>query len=186
MSKYILLVLILQIVYNAYVVNQDGEDCSDAPENPTSEKDCTIYNTEEKACCYAEIDLPNRKTAKKCIEIEKDARFALNYLSIFTYGDYKDVTATFHCGQKDKICGMDSPTKLFQCTEHSSTSKSCCFLETPTYTECVLSDQKYHTDKTFTLFNESVITCGENMIKVDIINQFIYGIMGIIMALSIF
>ena len=185
MSKHILLILIFQLAYTAYVVNQDGEDCDDAPPNPTKESDCTSYNTEDTACCYAEIDF-NRKTVKKCIPIEKDARFELNYLSIFTYDTYKDVTATFHCGQKDKICGMNDPSKLFQCTEHSSTTKSCCFLQTPTYTECVLSDKKYTTDKTFTLFKESVITCGEKMIKVGIFNKFIIGIIGIIMFLEIF
>ena len=76
-------------------------------------------------------------------------KISLNHLTIFSFEDFdhiqhNDVTATFESGQKDKFCGMDSPSKLFQCIEHSLTTKSCCFLTIPTYIKCILSDQKYN------------------------------------------
>lgn len=92
----------------------------------------------------------------KCVAVPKDARFALNYLTIFslTTSDgltYTDVIGKFLCGQEDKLCGMDVPEEVFQCSEHSSTTCSCCYLETPTYTEFILSVQKYDKETTFTL-----------------------------------
>ena len=104
----------------------------------------------------------------------------LNYLTLFSFTDkggveHKDVTAKFECGQKEGLCGMDSPNKIFQCSEHSSTTQSCCYLTTPTYTECILSDKKYDKETTFKLFEESTIICYSNKLK---INNISYGVWG--------
>ena len=164
-------IFIIPFIYAEYVVNPDGEDCSHAPDPPSKKEDCTNYNTEDKACCFATVLLEDRTTRNKCISVDKDARFALNHLTIFSFEgydhiQYDDVTATFECGQKDKFCGMDSPSKLFQCSEHSSTTKSCCFLTTPTYTECILSDQKYNKEKNFKLFETSTVVCKSYNIQI--------------------
>ena len=157
-----------------YLVNLDGENCSNAPENPEIADECTSYHTEETACCFAEIETINRDKIHKCVEVPRDARFALNSLTILTLKDnkgieYEDVIAKFQCGQTDKSCGMDVPDKIFQCSEHSSTSRSCCFLKTPTYTECVLSDKKYDQEVEFKLFEESTVYCSENFNNKNII-----------------
>ena len=44
---------------------------------------------------------------------------------------------------------------FFQCSEHSSTSKSCCYLTTPTYTECILSDKKYNEETSIEIGEET-------------------------------
>ena len=147
-----------------YQVNLDGEDCSNASRNPEKAEECTSYNTEEKACCYVEIERADKQITKKCVEVDRNARFALNHLTIFTLtandGEvFEDVMGRFQCGQEDKLCGMDVPEEIFQCSEHSSTSKSCCYLTTPTYTECILSDKKYNEETTYKLFDESTVYC---------------------------
>ena len=147
-----------------YQVNLDGEDCSNASRNPEIAEECTSYNTEEKACCYVEIERADKQITKKCVEVDRNARFALNHLTIFTLtandGEvFEDVMGEFQCGQEDKLCGMDVPEEIFQCSEHSSTSKSCCYLTTPTYTECILSDKKYNEETTYKLFDESTVYC---------------------------
>ena len=80
---------------------------------------------------------------------------------------------------------MDSPSKIFQCSEHSSTTQSCCYLTTPTYTECVLSDKKYDKETTFKLFGESTIICYSNRLKIKRINFLLYFIIIIEFILSI-
>ena len=162
---------VIPFILSEYEINQDGESCINAPRDPPYKEACTSYNSNETACCYATILFQNRSTVNKCIPVPKDARFALNHLTIFSFKDYddleyEDVTATFDCGQKDKFCGMDSPTKIFQCSEHSSTTQSCCFLSTPTYTECILSDEKYNKETTFKLFESSTVICRSKRIKI--------------------
>ena len=156
-----------------YQVNLDGEDCSNASRNPEIAEECTSYNTEEKACCYVEIERADKQITKKCVEVDRNARFALNHLTIFTLtandGEvFEDVMGTFQCGQEDKLCGMDVPEEIFQCSEHSSTSKSCCYLTTPTYTECILSDKKYNEETTYKLFDESTVYCYGKIINHNI------------------
>ncbi len=176
---FLILYIISFILADDYEINLDGLDCSNSPSYPPYKEACLSYNTEESACCYATILFKNRTTVNKCIPIPKGARFALNFLTIFSFKDnenkeYKDVTATFECGQKDKYCGMDSPCELFQCSEHSSTTQSCCFLSTPTYTECVLSDEKYDKETTFKLFNTSYVVCHSNKIIIKNLINFFY------------
>ena len=156
-----------------YQVNLDGEDCSNASRNPEIAEECTSYNTEEKACCYVEIERADKQITKKCVEVDRNARFALNHLTIFTLtandGEvFEDVMGKFQCGQEDKLCGMDVPEEIFQCSEHSSTSKSCCYLTTPTYTECILSDKKYNEETTYKLFDESTVYCYGKIINVNV------------------
>ena len=151
-------------ILSEYTVNQDGETCNNAPLEPDSESDCTSYNTEDTACCFATIVKQDRSTENRCIPVQKDARFALNHLTIFSFKDknnyeFKDIIADFKCGQKKEFCGMDSPNKIFQCSEHSSTTRSCCYLTTPTYTECILSSEKYNKETKFNLFESSTVVC---------------------------
>ena len=191
-NKIILMILlclkIIPFVSSEYEVNKEGESCINAPRSPLYKEACLSYNTYETACCYATILFQNTTTVNKCIPIPKDARFALNHLTIFSFKDndnleYNDVLATFECGQKDKFCGMDYPEKIFQCSEHSSTTKSCCFLSTPTYTECILSDKKYDIETTFKLFETSTIICDSNTLKMK--NQFwIFYFFVFLMSLS--
>ena len=167
---YFIILISLIICEDDYVINLDGESCSNAPGNPVSSEECTSYHTEETACCFVAIEHIDKTIENKCVEVPRDARFALNHLTIFSFKDNKgnlhnDVMGKFSCGQEDKLCGMDVPEQIFQCSEHSSTTRSCCFLSTPTYTECVLSDKKYNEEKTFKLFDESTIYCNENIIK---------------------
>ena len=162
-------ILLISLVLSQppYTINLDNEDCSKAPANPENEEQCTSYNTEDTACCYVEIENIDRSIESKCVAVKKDARFALNHLTIFSLKDsdtsdgssYTDVIGRFKCGQEDRLCGMDVPDEIFQCSEHSSTTRSCCYLETPTYTECILSDQKYDKETTFVLFEESTVYC---------------------------
>ena len=175
----ILIYFVHCIISSEYIVNQDGETCSNAPENPNKEYECTSYNTVDTACCFATIELHDQSTINKCIPVQKDARFALNYLTIFTFKDYQgniyeDVTASFECGQTEGYCGMDSPKKIFQCSEHSSTTRSCCYLTTPTYTECVLSSEKYNKETKFDLFGNSTVICHYDKIKIKTSNMFFY------------
>ena len=161
---YFIFIYCFIICDDDYQVNLDGEDCSNASRNPEIAEECTSYNTEEKACCYVEIERADKQITKKCVEVDRNARFALNHLTIFTLtandGEvFEDVMGRFQCGQEDKLCGMDVPEEIFQCSEHSSTSKSCCYLTTPTYTECILSDKKYNEETTYKLFDESTVYC---------------------------
>ena len=178
---FFFLLYIVSFVLCGYEINLDGETCLQAPDNPPYEEACTAYNTEEEACCFATILNLDKSTVNKCVPVPRDARFALNHLTIFSFTDekdnnkkYEDITATFKCGQKDKLCGMDSPSKIFQCSEHSSTTQSCCYLTTPTYTECILSDKKYDKETTFKLFDESTIICYSNRLKIKKLNLFLY------------
>ena len=149
-------------IYSEYTVNLDGETCDNAILEPNSESDCTSYNTEDEACCFATIELHDRTKINRCIPVQKDARFALNHLTIFSFKDknneeFTDIIADFKCGQKKEFCGMDSPEKIFQCSEHSSTTRSCCYLTTPTYTEYILSSEKYNKETKFNLFGSTVV-----------------------------
>ena len=184
------LLYIVSFVLCGYEINLDGETCRQAPDNPPYEEACTAYNTENEACCFATIINHDKSTENKCVPVPRDARFALNHLTIFSFKDYQnnnyeDITATFKCGQKDKLCGMNSPNKIFQCSEHSSTTQSCCYLTTPTYTECILSDKKYDKETTFKLFEESTIICYSNKLKIKQINLLIYFVIIIVFVLSI-
>ena len=178
-KKLFIYFYIISYISSDYKVNQEGETCMNAPENPSSESDCTNYNTQEIACCFAKVELQDRTTINKCIPIQKDARFALNYLTLFSFTDYqgneyKDVIADFKCGQKEGICGMDSPEKIFQCSEHSSTTRSCCYLTTPTYTECILSSEKYNKETKFDLFGGSSVVCNSNNLQIKKYILFFY------------
>ena len=184
------LLYIVSFVLCGYEINLDGETCRQAPDNPPYEEACTAYNTENEACCFATIINHDKSTENKCVPVPRDGRFALNHLTLFSFTDYDntkytDVTATFKCGQKDKLCGMDSPSKIFQCSEHSSTTQSCCYLTTPTYTECILSDKKYDKETSFKLFGESTIICYSNKLKIKKINLLLYFIIIIEFILSI-
>ena len=80
MNKNILtLILIISCfisnITSDYKINQDGESCVNAPEDPTSESDCTNYNTEDTACCFARIELEDRSKINKCLPVQKEARF---------------------------------------------------------------------------------------------------------------
>ena len=157
-----------------YRINLDGEDCSKASNNPEIPEECTSYNTEDKACCFVSIEKVDKTIINKCVEVEKDARFALNHLTIISFKandgtEFKDVMGKFNCGQEDKLCGMDVPEKIFQCSEHSSTTRSCCYLTTPTYTECILSDNKYNEETIFKLFDESTVYCSGNNIQINVV-----------------
>ena len=179
--KVILSYFIVYILSSKYKVNQDGETCEDAPLSPDNYLDCTRYNTEETACCFAKVLLVDRTTENRCIPVKKNARFALNYLTIFSFNNinneaFNDVTAEFEFGQEEGLCGMDSPEKLFQCSEHSSTTKSCCYLSTPTYTECILSSEKYNKETKFELFGSSSVVCNSNNLKLKKYNKFLYFI----------
>ena len=187
---FFFLLYILSFVLCGYEINLDGETCADAPDDPPYEEACIAYNTEDEACCFATILLPDKSTENKCVKVPRDGRFALNHLTLFSFTDnheneYTDVTATFKCGQKDKLCGMDSPSKIFQCSEHSSTTQSCCYLTTPTYTECILSDKKYDKETTFKLFGESTIICYSHKLKIKKINLLLYFLIIIEFILSI-
>ena len=167
---YFFLIIVFINCEDDYQINLDGEDCSHASYNPEIPEECTSYNTEETACCFVGIEGVDKKITNKCVEVPKDARFALNHLTIFTLkandgSVYEDVIGKFQCGQEDKLCGMDIPEKIFQCSEHSSTTRSCCYLTTPTYTECVLSDKKYNEETVFKLFEESTVYCTGKLIN---------------------
>ena len=177
MIKITLKIILINLYFFPYIssdykVNQEGETCKNSPDNPSSESECTNYNTEDTACCFAEIEMQDRTKVNKCIPVKKDARFALNYLTIFSFIDnngneYKDVIANFKCGQKEGLCGMDSPEKIFQCSEHSSTTRSCCYLSTPTYTECILSSEKYNKETKFDIFKGSSVVCNSNIFQIN-------------------
>ena len=169
---------LISYILTDYIVNPDGEDCSYSQLEPNSESDCISYNSENEACCFATVELHDKSTINRCIPIQKEAIFALNYLTIFTFTDkegtkYEDVTAKFQCGHEEGLCGMDSPSKIFQCSEHSSTTKSCCYLTTPTYTECILSSEKYDKETEFTLFETSTIVCFSDKLRINIFFFFI-------------
>ena len=174
-SKILVLLIVYIILFVScdYEVNIDGLGCENAPADPPYKEACTSFHLEDTACCYATIEFKNRSTVNKCVAVERDARFALNYLTVFSFKDdnenleYKDVTAHFECGQKDRLCGMDKPEHIFQCSEHSSSTQSCCYLSTPTYTECILSDKLYTQEKTFKLFGTSTVVCNSNTIKIQ-------------------
>ena len=179
-AQLILILLYLNpFILTSYPVNQDGLNCNFADLEPISESDCTSYNTKDVACCFATILKHDRSTINRCIPVEKDARFALNYLTLFSFKDknnevHKDVIAKFECGQKEGLCGMDAPAKIFQCSEHSSTTRSCCYLTTPTYTECVLSSEKYDKETKFNLFDTSTVICSSDIMKIGNFNLLIY------------
>ena len=168
---YFIILISLTICDDDYIINLDGERCSDAPEKPDSPEECTSYHTEDKACCFVAIEKIDKTIENKCVEVDRDARFALNHLTIFSLKandgeEFNDVIGRFTCGQEDKLCGMDVPEKIFQCSEHSSTTRSCCYLETPTYTECILSNKKYDKETTFTLFEDSNVYCDGSIINI--------------------
>ena len=171
-----------------YEINLDGQGCRDSPRQPPYKEACLSFHTKDTACCYATIEFKNRTIVNKCVPVPRDARFALNFLTIFSFKDYdnleyKDVTANFECGQKDKLCGMDTPEKIFQCSEHSSSTQSCCYLSTPTYTECVLSDKRYNKQTSFDLFGTSTVICNSNKIRIKsqyLLIDFIMIIFGIL------
>ena len=84
---------------------------------------------------------------------------------------------------------MDSPEKIFQYNEHSSTTESCCFLTTPIYTECILSDEKYDKETTFKLFETCTVFCHSNRIKIKSLYSIFYFFIvyfWILFALSLF
>ena len=188
--KLILILFYLNsFILTNYPINQDNQDCRDADLEPTSESDCTSYNTEKEACCFATIFKNDRTTINRCIAVKKEYRFALNYLTLFSFKDkngdeFKDITAKFKCGQKEGLCGMGSPNKVFQCIEHSSTTRSCCYLTTPTYTECILSSEKYNKETEFNLFDTSTVICSSDKIKIGKFNLIIY--FSLIMNLLLF
>ena len=90
-NKIILMILlylkIIPFVSLEYEVNKDRESCINAPRIPPYKEACLSYNTNETACCYGTILFQNTTRVNKCIPIPKDARFALNHLTIFSFKD---------------------------------------------------------------------------------------------------
>ena len=186
-NKIFVLIILYIILFVScdYEINLDGQGCRDSPREPPYKEACLSFHSKDIACCYATIEFKNRTIVNKCVPVPRDARFALNYLTVFSFTDYdnleyKDVTANFECGQKDRLCGTDHPEQIFQCNEHSSSTQSCCYLSTPTYTECVLSDKKFNQETPFNLFDTSTVICNSNKINIKYQYLLIYFIMIII------
>ena len=129
-------------------------------ENPTDEEECNNYNTLNESCCFVTITKPDNSSENKCWNIDKDKTYFLNFLDTFSYNNYTDIRASFSCNQIDQPCGINSPKELYECSEHSSKSKSCCLLYTPTKTDCVLSQKKYVEETNVTIFDKNYyVTC---------------------------
>ena len=75
----IYLTLIINIIAedDEYIFNEDGEDCSYAKENPQREEDCTLFHTENIACCFAVITKEDNTTENKCWPVQRDLRYFL-------------------------------------------------------------------------------------------------------------
>ncbi len=172
----IYLTLIINIIAedDEYIFNEDGEDCSYAKENPQREEDCTLFHTENIACCFAVITKEDNTTENKCWPVQRDLRYFLNYLNVFNYNEYQytNIRAQFYCNQIDQTCGIDSPKKLYECSEHSSKSKSCCLLTTPTQTNCIMSQTKFKDGTNISIFEGNYITCFEYFLHIKYIYFF--------------
>ena len=166
-----LIVTVISEENELYIFNEDGEDCSYAEENPTSEFDCTRYHTENISCCFAVITKQDNTTENKCWPIQRNLRYFVNYLNIFNYSNYKyiNIKAQFYCNQIDQTCGIDSPKELYECSEHSSKSKSCCLLTTPTQTNCIMSQTKFNDGTNISLFEGIYIICSDYFLYSKII-----------------
>ena len=179
MSFLIHFLITLSIIINIstdededYKINEDGEDCSNAPSNPNSEEDCNAYHTEDIACCFVVITKEDNTTENKCWGFQKDLRYFLNYLNVFNYNGYTNVKANFFCNQIDQSCGIDSPKELYECSEHSSKSKSCCLLTTKTKTNCVMSQKKFDDKTNLTILGDNYITCSNYFLPINLIYIF--------------
>ena len=173
-----IIILLSLIIYSFtdeedYVINEDGESCENAPENPETEEDCNIYHTESLSCCFVTIIHDDNSIENKCWEFKKDLRYFLNYLNVFSYKGYNNIKANFSCNQIDQSCGINSPKELYECSEHSSKSKSCCLLKTPTSSNCILSQKKYTETTNVTIFDNYYVTCFGNNLSI----KFIYLIL---------
>ena len=142
-----------------YIINEDGQDCSFATSNPISEDDCTKYHTENISCCFVTIYKEDNTTENKCWPIEKDLRYFLNYIDTFNYKQYKNIKAHFSCNQKEQTCGVNSPKEIYECSEHSTNSKSCCYLYTPNLTDCIISQTKFDDNTNKTIFDNIYVIC---------------------------
>ena len=135
------------------------KNCADI-HNPTSEEDCINFNTVNESCCFVTITKQDNTSENICWNIDKDKTYFLNFLDTFSYGNYTNINASFSCDQIDQPCGINSPKELYECSEHSSKSKSCCLLYTPTKTDCVLSQKKYEEETNVTIFDKNYyVTC---------------------------
>ena len=186
MFTYIILTIIsplFHIVSSSdypYIINANGQTCSDAPSSPTQAEDCTVFHSSEIACCFAEIEVDEVNKVKKCVGVNKDYRFALNHLRGINIAGYTNVNANFTCGQKDRLCGTNSPSYFLQCREHSSDAKSCCMLTDGNGdTNCILTQDKYEEETSFTLFETNDILCGSLFVevKIMIIVVFVVGLL---------
>lgn len=122
-------------------------------ETTVTEVQCKLHSTDDYVCCYAEYSEPTR--GKKCFKIDRHYRFALHKTQTFTdesNNTYSKVS--FYCSQEVAWCGTRSPSKIFQCREHSSTSLSCCYIDNGNKSDCALANSKFDT------IGSTVICCG--------------------------
>ena len=137
------------------------EDCSNVGV-PTKEGDCFEHDTEDNACCFVTIIKEDNPPENECWPIEKNLRYFLNYLTVFDYKEHKNIKANFSCNNtEEQSCGIDNPTKFYECSEHSSKLKSCCMLVTPTKTNCVMSQEKFDDGTNITIFDNNYIICDQ-------------------------
>ena len=169
---YSLIMIILTDEDEEYIINEEGEDCSYADKNPKSEKDCNGFHTENISCCFVIITKEDNTTENKCLPIAKDLRYFVNHLNVFNYNEYTNIKAKFYCNHIDQTCGIESPKELYECSEHSSKSKSCCLLTTPNKTNCIMSQKKFEDGTNITIFGDNYITCLAKFIKIKFIYIF--------------
>ena len=151
------IIIIIFIILNISIVEVEGE-CNSFV-NPSDEEDCLSKSNDDNQCCFVTIIKEDNSIENKCWSIEKDLIYFLNYLTVFDYGEYKNIRANFSCNQTDQSCGIDNPRQLYECSEHSSKQKSCCMLKTPTKTNCVMSQIKFDDGTNKTIFDNNYILC---------------------------
>ena len=155
MSFFLKLFFLLRFIFIIY----STKSCEEF-DNPINEEDCHGFNTVNESCCFVTITKQDNSSENRCWSIDKDKTYFLNFLDTFSYKNYTNIKASFSCEQIDQPCGINSPKELYECSEHSSKSKSCCLLYTPTLTDCVLSQKKYVNETNVTIFDENYyVTC---------------------------
>lgn len=170
--KFILYYLYLfTFVHSTYPTDGDITQCE--LQTPTKEEDCSQFSDETNSCCLATLTDESNNEINVCYKVNRNYTFALNSITTITR-DNKEYNVTFTCSQLNATCGTSKPDELFQCREHSSMEKSCCFIKIDNFTDCILAETKFGNEtESQTLFDIANILCGSYMIRYKYIHLYL-------------
>jgi hypothetical protein len=172
----------LKFVFLLLFLNKSFCNICGINSNPKNPNDCLNDTSDNiNACCYLNVLLTNTTSNSTltnqtaCEVVPKNQTFLATYIDSFDLElnvDYA-ISVILNCGDISNNlyppCGpyASSPANSSQCTNYSTTSKSCCYLSSPlNHSYCITNPTR--TSDSLSLFGYNLI-CKGQYLKFDVL-----------------